>query len=1170
MPFLEHLEELRKRILISLAALIVGMGIAFWLIQELDLINYVQAPIIPYLPQGKLAILSATEGIMITFQLAIYGGLIIASPVILMQLWGFLSPALYRREKRIILPAILLAIALFLLGVWISWHWAVPAGIKMLMAYNADRWYANITFESYFSQVSIFLIALGLSMELPLVMTIFAWIGLFDVRKYSRFRRFAIVINIIAGAIIAPDQSPVSALFVAIPLIFLYELGVFGAAVVERRRKRAARTTAVILILIMAGGADLSAQGVGRSPPDSSRATQQSTTQDKSAPTRNQRLGIPEMPQRPFGPLDSLIQVLLERGKFELTRVQGDSADLDAISGELRLIGKTALQHDSATVEANQAVYRNCKVLTNGETQIFQAGGQNSIGQSLSLDICRGSERMKLDEALTVTSELGGDWFLRGNLAVDSSAKRLYMGESQFTTCDLPEADYHFAAKEVKWVGQSVLVARPAVLYVRDIPIMWLPFLFQDTKPGRRSGILIPQFGINDIVRPTRTYNRQVTNIGYYFAPSDYYDATIRADWYANRHFDYSVELRYSLAGRFLNGSLGYLHQAQSGGGSSASYALTHNQQFNSTTTLSANLNYSSNSQIVQANTTNPFQSVQQISSALNLQKRMAWGQLSLGGTRRQALSDGSGTMSFPTLSVTPREIALAPGISWSPSLSVNNTNNFKQALAPSLIFGNGVLDTLIATGGNRSTTLQLNTPLNIEGFNVRLAVRASDNSSTGRRILTHREPDPFHPGDSVTVVTTRLGDYASTMDWDLGVSLPQVLRGSWKLTPEVGITNVAPGPYLLRSAGSDGRVVHQGKRLRTALSGSPVFYGFINQGFGPVQRMRHEVAPIFRFEYSPEGRVSSEFAEALTASGLGRVPDSIPRRMQLSLGLSQNLSAKLKPPPGDTTSDQSRWRKVAVFSLTTSGVAYDFEQANQPGRTGWTTQTLVNTFQSGLIPGLSFSTTHDLWQGVVGTDTATFSPYLTGMSASVQLTGNSFRSILGILGLGGGTDSRSGTELYSTSQSGQLGGLIRPQSSLGFSSLPMGSGFTAGLNLSITRPRPNAVPQPEIDSLTGLPTLRPTPPPMPGNSSLGLRTSFSPTPLWQVEWSTQYNFTSGRFEMQQLTLQRDLHDWRATFNFQQSPNGNFNLIFGIVLKGFEQDIKFDYQQTTIRPIGMQ
>ena len=83
--------------------------------------------------------------------------------------------------------------------------------------------------------------------------------------------------------------------------------------------------------------------------------------------------------------------------------------------------------------------------------------------------------------------------------------------------------------------------------------------------------------------------------------------------------------------------------------------------------------------------------------------------------------------------------------------------------------------------------------------------------------------------------------------------------------------------------------------------------------------------------------------------------------------------------------------------------------------------------------------------------------------------------------------------------------------------------------------------------------------------SSIGLNTSFSPTPFWSVTWSTQYNATLGRFESQQVQLTRDLHDWRAQFNFVKNANGNYALYFSVFLLSLP-DLKFDYNQTTLRP----
>ena len=120
----------------------------------------------------------------------------------------------------------------------------------------------------------------------------------------------------------------------------------------------------------------------------------------------------------------------------------------------------------------------------------------------------------------------------------------------------------------MKWVSKNVLVARPVVLYVRDVPILWLPFIFQDVRPGpalghpdARSSASTTSSG-----RP-RTYNRQVTNIGYYWAPNDYMDLTARLDWFANRYVQYGVTGQYRWLNRFMSGTVGVNEQRQVGGG---------------------------------------------------------------------------------------------------------------------------------------------------------------------------------------------------------------------------------------------------------------------------------------------------------------------------------------------------------------------------------------------------------------------------------------------------------------------------------------------------------------------------------------------------------------------------------------------------------------------------
>ena len=133
---------------------------------------------------------------------------------------------------------------------------------------------------------------------------------------------------------------------------------------------------------------------------------------------------------------------------------------------------------------------------------------------------------------------------------MDNEQNRVYGASSTITSCDLPDPHYHFAAREVKYVTKNLMVARPAVLYVADVPVLWLPFIFQDMRHGRHSGLIPPQFGLNDIVRNSPTYHRHISNLGYYWAINDYADAQVTMDWYAQQFITLNGRVRYHEARR--------------------------------------------------------------------------------------------------------------------------------------------------------------------------------------------------------------------------------------------------------------------------------------------------------------------------------------------------------------------------------------------------------------------------------------------------------------------------------------------------------------------------------------------------------------------------------------------------------------------------------------------
>src|SRR5918993_1858166 len=126
MPFLDHLEELRSRILRSLAAVILGSAVGLWAVQHFQLVNLLKRPIAPYLTGGKLVVLSPTEPVMIVLKLGLVVGLVLASPIIIWQVWAFVAPALYEREKKVVVPALFGGLLLFLAGAALAWVFVVP------------------------------------------------------------------------------------------------------------------------------------------------------------------------------------------------------------------------------------------------------------------------------------------------------------------------------------------------------------------------------------------------------------------------------------------------------------------------------------------------------------------------------------------------------------------------------------------------------------------------------------------------------------------------------------------------------------------------------------------------------------------------------------------------------------------------------------------------------------------------------------------------------------------------------------------------------------------------------------------------------------------------------------------------------------------------------------
>ncbi|HEU4569513.1 MAG TPA: twin-arginine translocase subunit TatC [Gemmatimonadales bacterium] len=1161
MSFLEHLEELRIRIFRALAAITAGFVAGWFLVERFHLVALLKAPIAPYVPGGRLTVLGPTEPLMIELKLAFIVGCILASPAVLWQVWAFLSPALYDRERKVVVPALSVGALLFLAGAALAFIFVVPQALKVLFSFQSDALAPMITYDAYFSFITQLMLAMGLSFELPLVIVILASFGLVTPAGLSRFRRFAIVLALVAGALLSPGTDVFSMLMLSVPMILLYEVGYAGSVMVWRRRLR--HTTGAVLLLAALGLGARPAEAQQRPPalpaarPAPLAGRLLSDTLDtlrRAGPGKAldsasaRRLGLPSAPSRQFPAGDSVLDALLARPGYEATRFMADSATLFVPERRIDLVGAAMTERNGSVLEAARIGYAEseCVLEARGDPRVFDQGTV-LVGEGLRYDTCR--KRAVVSEALTNFQENGVQWFMRGDIAQDSTARRIYAAGSELTSCDLPVPHYHFQARQTKWISRTVMVARPAVLFVRDVPVLWLPFVFQDGRPGRRSGILVPQFGVNDVVRPNQGYSRQVTNIGYYWAPNDYLDATARFDWYAGRYYQWGVGLQYRWLDRATTGAVGVNRQARYDGNSSLQVRWNHQQNFSLTSQLALSLDFVSNTTVRNATAIDPLLNTQQIRSDAKYTKRFAWGQLSLGGSRRQSLTDGSVSQTFPAVTFSPNPIDLTPNVTWSPGLTFTQDRQLHQPGAVVVVTRpDGGLDTLGRQVNSRTTSFSLDTPLRLGGFTWRNAIAVSDLYTDQRKVETFTAPDPARPGDSVSVSRIVEGDFSTGIDWNTGINLPVVLRGSWKIIPGLGIANAVNGrPFLLRNRATGGQFLAQTKRAQFTLSSNPTFFAFL-PGFGPISRIRHSVLPTLNWSYAPETSIPEDFARAIALPGQAPVLTA-PASQTASLGLTQTFEAKGRPAPGDTSATPNV-RKYRLLSIATSAVSYDFERAKRPGLTGWVTQTVSNSFQSDLLPGFNVALTHDLWRGTAGTDSARFRPYLTDVSASFAVSSATFRGLGRLVGLGGareGEGAREGAEAAPPSYVAQALSKPRPGTFGSTDQVQRGGrgGFQSSFNLSVSRERP------EVSTA-------------PSRASLGFTTSFSPTAFWNLTWSSQYNITEGRFESQIVRLERDLHEWRASFNFLRNPNGNFALYFNIALMDLP-DIKFDYNQTTLQ-----
>lgn len=244
MPFLDHLEELRLRLFWIAGALLVGVVVGFILLSQIDLIRLLEQPIAPYLHGQKLIYTHPGTSFSIVMNASVVVGLILASPVAIYQLWGFLSPALYSHEKKMVIPVFLAVLLLFVAGLALSFYVVLPFTLQFLLGFESDALTPMISASEYFDFAITMCLVFGVVFQLPVVILLLTALGLVTPQFLTKYRRHAIVLCVVAAAFITPGADPTSLFALSIPLYFLYEASVVASRMVYRRKKKRAAAAA--------------------------------------------------------------------------------------------------------------------------------------------------------------------------------------------------------------------------------------------------------------------------------------------------------------------------------------------------------------------------------------------------------------------------------------------------------------------------------------------------------------------------------------------------------------------------------------------------------------------------------------------------------------------------------------------------------------------------------------------------------------------------------------------------------------------------------------------------------------------------------------------------------------------------------------------------------------
>jgi hypothetical protein len=897
---------------------------------------------------------------------------------------------------------------------------------------------------------------------------------------------------------------------------------------------------------------------------------------------------------------DSITRALLAMPGYSLTEYEGHSADFRAQERVLVLRaaedGVARVIREGMRVEADTSILfdqTSGRVRMFGNTTFTPPDGEPVRSPSMVYDL--DEQRGSALDAQTSYTQSGARWLVRGDMpyaAQDSS----FMSHARFTSCELDVPHYHFETDEIKIVGGNVLVARGVRLYFGDVPVFWLPFIAQSLSSGRSSGLLTPRFSVNDIVRTSGGYRRRVSNVGFYWAMSDYSDALVAMDWFSETFVSLTGSAQYAWTRQFLNGGINVRRYWQENGSTQLSFDTRHSWRMDERTDLRLSGRYASSNDFVRDNSFNPREVTQSIDSEGGLGRRFDWGMLSVSANRQQYLSDDRTEWTLPSANLSlspitlfradPASARLWNNMTWSGSSSVRRSTVEREHM-PTDTFSFADANRVKSSGFVRSN-------LSIGNLTLGQSVDLTEDQTVGVPALLvlgeGASPDWFLVGAPARDISQ------ANLTWSTSVSYQQQLIGSTTLTPRLGISGRmfrTDTSSLAENFVSAPARVSFGAQLKTDI------YGFY-PGFGSFEVVRHKLSPSFDYAWSPESEptqlqrdvfgvraLQPQNTVALTLNQTWEAkraqPEAAAGTADGAAPPADSVAASLAPPGGPPgagppqalvggpggglsagaggPSRAPQAQIVNLLALRTSVVRYDFVQADSSGSflQGFETTRLANQVSSDLLRGLSVSMDHELFDDRIGTDGTIerrrFAPHLSQVNFSFSLgSGSALFRWLGLFGSGGAGDAapqepedtglgdpfdvRGATDESTVIPTGGAVGAA-PRVSATTSSR---GAWSANFSYSLQRPR--APTSPASQMLTG--TLR-----------------LQPTDAWELSWRTAYDLEAGGFNDHSIRLTRDLHRWQANFDFLQTATGNWSFRFEVALLD-NRDLKFDYDQQNL------